>query len=186
MSDAFSLYLELGFYHIVDLHAWDHLLFIVALMAPIPLKSWKPWLAALSAFTLTHTLAMAIQALASIPLAKTWVEWGVLATLWVTAGRVVWLKGVHQPRAKLWILAGLFGLIHGAAFWSDFAVMVPQDAFTWELWLGFTAGVEGGQLAVVASLFLLRTILEQLGWSLRDIALVLGAMCLGVALHLAF
>ncbi|HAB35561.1 MAG TPA: hypothetical protein DCE58_03040 [Cryomorphaceae bacterium] len=186
MSDAFSLYLELGFYHIVDLHAWDHLLFIVALMAPIPFKSWKSWLAALSAFTLTHTLAMAIQALADIPLDKNWVEWAVLATLWITAGRLVWLKGVHQPRAKLWILAGVFGLIHGAAFWSDFAVMVPEGAFTWELWLGFTAGVEGGQLAVVAALFLLRAILEQLGWSLRDIALVLGAMSLGVALHLAF
>jgi hypothetical protein len=99
---------------------------------------------------------------------------------------VVWLKGVHQPKAKLWILAGVFGLIHGAAFWSDFAIMVPEGGFTWELWLGFTAGVEGGQLAVVASLFVLRAILEQLGWSTRDMALVLGSMCLGIALHLAF
>jgi hypothetical protein len=59
MSDALSLYLELGFYHIVDIHAWDHLLFILALMAPIPLKAWKPWLAALSAFTLAQRCASA-------------------------------------------------------------------------------------------------------------------------------
>ncbi len=186
MSDALSLYLELGFYHIVDSHAWDHLLFIIALIAPIPFKAWKSWLAALSAFTFAHTAAMAIQAIGPIPLDKTWIEWAVLATLWITAGRVVWLKGVYQPKAKLWILAGVFGLIHGAAFWSDFAIMVPEGGFTWELWLGFTAGVECGQLAVVASLFVFRAILEQLRWSTRDIALMLGSICLGIALHLAF
>ncbi len=186
MSHALTLYFELGFDHIVDADAWDHLLFLIALMAPIPLKAWKSWLSALSVFTLAHTGSMAIQALAEIPWNKSWIEWGVLATLWITAGRVVWIKGVHHPRTKFWILAGLFGLIHGAAFWSDFAIMVPEGTRTWELWLGFTAGVEGGQLAVVASLFAGRAVLEQLGWSTRDIALVLGSMCLGIALHLAF
>jgi hypothetical protein len=46
--------------------------------------------------------------------------------------------------------------------------------------------VECGQLAVVASLFVFRAILEQLRWSTRDIALMLGSICLGIALHLAF
>ncbi|HAB32434.1 MAG TPA: hypothetical protein DCE13_07810 [Cryomorphaceae bacterium] len=186
MNAAFSLYLELGFYHIVDRFAWDHLLFILALIAPIPLKAWKPWLGALSAFTVGHTLAMAIQALAHIPLNPIWLEASVLGTLVLTAARVVWLKGTHKPQAKLWILAGLFGLIHGAAFWQDFSVMIPPDGLTWELWIGFTSGVELGQLSVVLTYFMVRALMEQLGWSTRDFALAVGAMCLGVALHLAF
>jgi len=186
MNSLLPLYLELGFYHIVDIAAWDHLIFIVALLAPFPIRNWKGWLASLSAFSIAHTAAMAIQAVMDIPIHKASLEWAVWGTLFITAGRLVWLKGSFKPKAKLWILAGVFGLIHGAAFWSDFAIMIPPGAPLWELWVGFTLGVEGGQLAVVFALFFLRGILEQIGWSTREIALVLGAMCLGIALHLAF
>ena len=52
---------ELGFYHILDVAAWDHLLFVAALIAPFAPRDFKLWIAALTAFTLGHTLAMATQ-----------------------------------------------------------------------------------------------------------------------------
>lgn len=182
----FSNFFELGFDHIVQSAGWDHLVFIIALLAPFPLKNWKGWLAAISAFSVAHTLAMALQAVAKWPVPTLILEWVVWSTLIVTSGRLVWLKGVYTPKTKLWILAGLFGIVHGAAFWSEASIMLQGQSGFWELWLGFTLGIECAQIAVVLCLFVLRGILEQLGWSAREIALVLASMCLGVALHLAF
>ena len=72
---------ELGFYHILDVAAWDHLLFVAALIAPFAPRDFKLWLAALTAFTLGHTLSMATQIALSFPLNERLVEGAVLATL---------------------------------------------------------------------------------------------------------
>ena len=182
---------ELGFFHILDVSAWDHLLFVAALIAPFAPRDFKLWLAALTAFTLGHTAAMAGQVAAKIPLNERLVEGAVLATLIFTAGRVVWFKGAPKTSRGKWFSAELllalgFGLVHGLAFAKDLAPLLPTDAGgLWASWGWFALGIEGGQLLVVATVFSLKWMASARGFNPRDFALALGAICLGVSLHLA-
>ena len=56
----FLLYFELGFDHILDLNGYDHLLFIVALCAIYVSSDWKKLLILVTAFTIGHSLTLAL------------------------------------------------------------------------------------------------------------------------------
>ena len=182
---------ELGFFHILDVSAWDHLLFVAALIAPFAPRDFKLWLAALTAFTLGHTAAMAGQVAAKIPLNERLVEGAVLATLIFTAGRVVWFKGAQKMSRRGWLgpelaVAAAFGIIHGLAFAKDLGPLLPSDTGAlWSAWGWFAGGIELGQLSVVAAVFVVRWMASARGFSPKDFALALGALTLGISLHLA-
>ena len=182
---------ELGFFHILDVSAWDHLLFVAALIAPFAPRDFKLWLAALTAFTLGHTMAMAGQVAAKVPLNERLVEGAVLATLVLTAGRVVWFKGAPKMSRRGWLgpelaVAAAFGIIHGLAFAKDLGPLLPSDTGAlWSAWGWFAGGIELGQLSVVAALFAVRWMASARGFSPKDFALALGALTLGISLHLA-
>ena len=182
---------ELGFFHILDVSAWDHLLFVAALIAPFARRDFKLWLAALTAFTLGHTMAMAGQGAAKVPLNERLVEGAVLATLVLTAGRVVWFKGAPKMSRRGWLgpelaVAAAFGIIHGLAFAKDLGPLLPSDTGAlWSAWGWFAGGIELGQLSVVAAVFVVRWMASARGFSPKDFALALGALTLGISLHLA-
>lgn len=182
---------ELGFFHILDVSAWDHLLFVAALIAPFAPRDFKLWLAALTAFTLGHTMAMAGQVAAKVPLNERLVEGAVLATLIFTAGRVVWFKGAPKMIRRRLLgpelaVAAAFGIIHGLAFAKDLGPLLPSDTGAlWSAWGWFAGGIELGQLSVVAAVFVVRWMASARGFSPKDFALALGALTLGISLHLA-
>ena len=182
---------ELGFFHILDVSAWDHLLFVAALIAPFAPRDFKLWLAALTAFTLGHTMAMAGQVAAKVPLNERLVEGAVLATLIFTAGRVVWFKGAPKMSRRGWLgpelaMAAAFGIIHGLAFAKDLGPLLPSDTGAlWSAWGWFAGGIELGQLSVVSAVFAVRWMASARGFSPKDFALALGALTLGISLHLA-
>ena len=182
---------ELGFFHILDVSAWDHLLFVAALIAPFAPRDFKLWLAALTAFTLGHTMAMAGQVAAKVPLNERLVEGAVLATLIFTAGRVVWFKGAPKMSRRGWLgpelaMAAAFGIIHGLAFAKDLGPLLPSDTGAlWSAWGWFAGGIELGQLSVVAAVFVVRWMASARGFSPKGFALALGALTLGISLHLA-
>jgi hypothetical protein len=182
---------ELGFFHILDVSAWDHLLFVAALIAPFAPRDFKLWLAALTAFTLGHTMAMAGQVAAKVPLNERLVEGAVLATLIFTAGRVVWFKGAPKMSRRGWLgpelaMVAAFGIIHGLAFAKDLGPLLPSDTGAlWSAWGWFAGGIELGQLSVVSAVFAVRWMASARGFSPKDFALALGALTLGISLHLA-
>ena len=188
---TFPLFTELGFFHILDAGAWDHLLFVAAMMAPFSVKDMKMWFLALSSFTVGHSLAMAAQVALALSLNSALIEGLVLATLVFTAGRVVWFKGAPKTSRGKWfsaelLLAACFGLVHGLAFANDLAPILPARAGgLWASWGWFALGIEGGQLLVVAAVFSLKWMASARGFNPKDFALALGGICLGVSLHLA-
>ena len=185
------IFAELGFFHILDAQAWDHLLFVAALIAPFAPRDFKYWLGALTAFTLGHTLAMAAQIAMSVTLNERLVEGAVLATLIFTAARVVWFKGAPKMNRRGWlgpelVVAAAFGIIHGLAFAKDLGPLLPADTVAlWAAWGWFAGGIELGQLSVVAAVFVLRWLASARGFTPKDFALALGALTLGISLHLA-
>lgn len=139
----FSLFLKLGWDHILE--GYDHLLFLLVLLAP--LRSVKQVLITVSAFTLTHTISMALVVFGVLTINASLVEAAIAVTIVYSA-----LENLFQTNGtSKWIQAALFGLIHGAGF-SNYLMGIINvsvgDLSIGTVLLGFLVGLELGQLLV--------------------------------------
>lgn len=160
----FSVYLDLGFDHILDPKGYDHILFIVALCAQYRPADWRQLAILVTAFTIGHSLTLALATLEWISVSQTWVEFLIPVTIFVTAIYNVrvepkWTGSIPKPQKRInWYygLALFFGLIHGLGF-SNFlrSALLPgeENELVTQL-LAFNLGVEIGQLSIVAALLL--------------------------------
>lgn len=146
-SGVFLTYLQLGFTHIVP-KGLDHILFVVGLFL-LSIR-WRPLLYQVTAFTLAHsvTLALSMQGIVSLPgrLVETLIA---LSISWVA------IENIATSNLKPWRLAVVFGfgLLHGLGFASVLGELgMPDGRFLVAL-LSFNLGVEVGQLSVVAIAF---------------------------------
>lgn len=134
-------FFDMGLGHILS--GWDHLLFLVALLAGV--KSVRSLAGVVTAFTLAHSLTLAIAALEWVSLPGSFVEIAIaLSIVYVAAENLMKLE-----KRSLWIEALVFGLLHGlgfAGFLGD--ALRREDALLLPLF-GFNVGVEAGQLLVV-------------------------------------
>ena len=145
-------------------HIWigfDHILFLVSLLLPAVLVrrsgAWEPAerlrgaaadvVKVVTAFTLAHSITLSLAALGVVSLPSRVVE-SVIAASVVLAAVNNLLGTVDRRR---WVMAFVFGLIHGFGFASVLADLgLPKDALVLAL-VGFNVGVELGQLAIVAA-----------------------------------
>ena len=81
----FWLYLQLGLEHVLDWNAYDHILFLVALVASYSFSSWKQVLGLVSLFTLGHTLALFLSTYGIVKVDTAYVEFLIPVTIIVTA-----------------------------------------------------------------------------------------------------
>lgn len=150
MSELLT-FIELGFRHITDVLGLDHVLFLLALAAIYRPRDWRAVLWVISAFTVGHsiTLALAVTQLVRLPTA--WIEFLIPVTIVLTACSNV-LGSVsprpHVPTTPLRPLAaGAFGLIHGAGF-ANYLESMFVDRVAVPL-VGFNIGIELGQVVVL-------------------------------------
>ena len=153
MSDM-GAFIQLGFAHITTLGAIDHILFLVALAAIYTVRDWKDMLWVVTAFTVGHsaTLLLAVTGILSVPapLVEFLIPVTIVATcienVIVRQRKVAGGAGYRRP-----VLAGLFGLVHGAGF-ANYLHSVFADRIAVPL-LGFNLGIELGQITVLAVIF---------------------------------
>jgi len=182
--NAFTLYVELGWSHIISMDALDHQLFLTALMSVYLVRDWKRILILVTAFTLGHSLTLALSVLDWIRFASEWVEFLIPVTIVLTA-----LFNFLQPeptenmRRVKYALAAGFGLIHGMGFANNIRFMlVPDESLLGNL-LAFNLGLELGQIAVVIGLIGMGYLLvNRLGLPQRYWFIALNAASFGVAL----
>lgn len=147
MSD-FTVYLTLGFRHITAIGAIDHLLFLIALVAPYRVRDWRHLLGVASAFTLGHSITLALMVTDTVRLPTTLIEF--LIPLTIVAAGIETLRRAGQPPGG-WVrplLAAGFGLIHGAGF-ANFLEQMSTGPVALPL-LAFNLGIELGQVAILA------------------------------------
>lgn len=183
---SFSAYLQLGIEHILDLQGFDHMLFIVALMATYTHRHWKQILVVITAFTLGHSVTLAISALQGPLLPAAWVELMIPITILITAVEGIMVPANQKMGAKLrYGLALFFGLIHGMGFSNFFRALLGQEADIFQPLLAFNLGVELGQLVIVAVILLVLWLTLQV-WNKkqRDVSLVLSSAAAGIAVTL--
>ena len=151
-----GFYFEMGWHHIIAWDALDHLLFVLALSAIYLLGNWKQVLVLVTAFTIGHSLTLALSVYDIIRISDKWVEFLIPCTIVIT-GISNLLEKDYEPRSLRlnYFLALFFGLIHGLGFANALRFMLAKDqGIGWSL-LGFNIGLEAGQVVVVLGILLL-------------------------------
>ena len=141
---AFGSYIPVGFDHILP-QGLDHILFVLGLF--LLSTHLAPLLWQVSAFTLAHTVTLALGALGLVNVPGSIVEPLIAASIVYVAVENIFSTGLSRWRPV--VIFG-FGLLHGLGFASvlgDFGL--PADQFIPAL-IGFNVGVEVGQLTVIA------------------------------------
>lgn len=148
----FSTYLELGFKHILDLNAYDHILFVVALCAVYRLREWRTILWLVTAFTLGHCITLVLSGLEIININAQLVETLIPITIIITAGLNIIGNSQEKKLSYFsYAITAIFGLIHGLGFSNQFKAFLGQNDNIIDLLLPFNVGVELGQLVIVAA-----------------------------------
>jgi len=185
---TFQMYLQLGIEHITDLKGYDHILFLITLMAVYQIRHWKKILILITAFTLGHTTSLIVASFNLVSVPGKWIEFLIPVTILLTA-----LANIFTPKGESskghhiykYAMALGFGLIHGMGF-SNYlkSLILNEDSLAGPLF-SFNLGIEAGQLMIVAGFMLLGIItLEIFKAKPRDWNLVFSGAGMGVAIIL--
>ena len=175
----FAFYFNLGWHHIISWDALDHLLFVLALSAIYLLSNWKQVLVLVTAFTIGHSLTLALSVYDVVRVNDKLVEFLIPCTIVATAVFNLFQKDFSKKSLRLnYFLALFFGLIHGLGFANTIRFMLAKDQqIGWSLF-SFNLGLEAGQIIVVISILLISYLLvtrlmikrKWWVWALSDVA----------------
>jgi hypothetical protein len=150
MND-FAFYFNLGWSHIISADALDHQLFILALSSIYLLENWKPVLVLITAFTIGHSLTLALSVYDVVRIGSNWVEFLIPLTIVITAAINFTRKDFSLKSLRVnYGLALFFGLIHGLGFANTIRFMLAKNQQIALPLFGFNVGLEAGQILVVA------------------------------------
>lgn len=159
----FVFYLKLGWEHIISLDALDHQLFVLVLIAAYTAKDWKRILILVTAFTIGHSVTLALSILNVVRLPSDWVEFLIPLTIVLTAAGNIFMKNKKQSQNKTnYYLALFFGLIHGLGFANTARIMIAKSQSIAVPLLGFNLGLEIGQVVIVAGILVFLSVLLHL------------------------
>jgi hypothetical protein len=150
MSELIS-FMHLGFRHITDLEAMDHILFLVALAAIYRGRDWRDSLWVVSAFTVGHSITLALAVTGTLLLPTRVIEFLIPVTIVATGlENLVVRNRARAPLAGRYrpVFAGVFGLVHGAGF-ANYLRALFSGSIAVPLF-GFNVGIELGQLVVLS------------------------------------
>lgn len=186
MSD-FGFYFGLGWEHIMSIDALDHILFVFVLAAVYTLKDWKQVLILVTAFTIGHSITLALSTLNLVTVKTELVEFLIPCTIVFTAIFNLFQKNFTARSIRLnYFLALFFGLIHGLGFANTLRFILAQDqSLGWALF-GFNVGLEAGQVIVVLVILLLSYLfVNVLKVQRREWVLFASAAIFSLALNMA-
>ena len=200
MND-FGLYFGVGFDHILsrkefynlsNFQGLDHILYIAALCLRYQFADWKKVLILVTAFTIGHSITLALSVLNWIDVSTDWVEFLIPITIVITAlSNLTVKKFSFQTRFPLiYFLALFFGCIHGLGFSNYLKSLLGNTIEIVPRLLAFNLGLEAGQLAIVIILLFISLLTVQLfRFNRREYILyfsgAIGALALEMAIQRA-
>ncbi len=184
----FELYFKLGLQHIADLKGYDHILFILTLCAVYSLKEWKKVLVLVTAFTIGHSLTLALATLDLIRVDGDLIEFLIPLTIFVTAIANLFVRK-QKGNSGLYYLryaaALFFGLIHGLGFSNYLRSLLGSERGMVLPLFSFNVGIEVGQIIIVSLILLLtKVVVDLLGLPKREWHVLLSGAGLGISLVL--
>ncbi|MDY7394749.1 HupE/UreJ family protein [Aureibaculum sp. 2210JD6-5] len=187
--EDFILYLKLGLYHVLDWQAYDHILFLIALVVIYNFSNWKKVIWLVTLFTIAHTLTLALAAYKVINVNISIVEFLIPLTIFITAAvNIFTVKKSKQKNSNVNLFFALFfGLIHGLGFSNYFRMLMDDSEAKLLPLLEFAIGIEIAQVIIVITLLVLGYIAQTFfRISKRDWVLVLSSIVIGVVIPMLF
>jgi len=183
----FWIYFQIGLKHVLDIHAYDHVLFLIALTIPYTFKDWKRILLLVTVFTVGHTLALLLSVFGIIAVKASLVEFLIPITILVTAVFHLFTAGKASKNESvnlIFFVTLFFGIIHGLGFSNYFKTILGGTASSKLVpLLEFALGIEAAQLIVVFVVLVISYIVQTVfRFSKRDWALVMSAFVIGVVI----
>lgn len=185
----FWLYFEIGLRHVLNINAYDHVLFLIGITIPYTFNDWRKWLLLVSLFTLGHTISLILSVFGIIYIKENLVEFLIPITILIVALFNLFTAGKSSKGESITLVAIvtlLFGIIHGLGFSNYFKTILPGATTDKLLPLGeFALGIECAQLIVVFIVLILSFIVQTIfRFSKRDWTLVMSAFIIGVVIPL--
>ncbi len=186
MLENFWFNVEYGINHVLDIKAYDHVLFLIVLTIPYLFKDWKRVLLLVSVFTLGHTLSLTLAAYGAVSVSGGLVEFLIPITILIVALFNVFTAGKGAQKEKVGILfisTLFFGLIHGLGFAREFKMFVGSSDSKLVPLLEFALGIEIAQIIIVFIVlflgFLFQTVFR---FSKRDWIMVVSSIVVGLVI----
>ncbi len=162
--NTFTIFFSLGVEHIVSFSALDHILFITALCLRYQWSDWKKLLVLITAFTIGHSLTLALSTLNIINLPTALTEFFIAVTILFTSINNLFVRSFQfsQKYPLIYFYALVFGLIHGLGFSTLLKNMLGKNETIIGQLLSFNLGIEVSQLFIVAIILMLSFIFVRL------------------------
>lgn len=158
----FSLWFSTGLEHIADLKGYDHILFLLALCGVYTFQNWKNLLILITAFTIGHSLTLALSVLDIMVVEAVWIEFFIPVTIVVTC--IFNLSRLDKPQTGNfglnYFMALFFGLIHGTGFSYLLKSLLGNEESVLMPLLSFNLGIEAGQILIVIAVLLFSLLLS--------------------------
>lgn len=145
----FHIYFTEGIKHITDIQGYDHIAFLFALLAGFTFKDLKKVLILVTAFTIGHSITLALSSFDKILIDSALIEFLIPITIFITALYHLFNKNKEDNVRIMYSFAFFFGLIHGAGFSNYFKSLMGKTANIVEPLFAFNIGVEVGQILIV-------------------------------------
>jgi len=180
--EDFSFYFQWGWSHIISWDAMDHLLFLLALTAVYLFENRKQVIILITAFTIGHSLTLALSIYDTIHFKSSWVEFLIPVTIIITAALNFFRKDLDiKPQGFKYLITLIFGLVHGMGFAGTIKMSLAESQQIAIPLLSFNIGIEVGQIVVVFIILLLsQIVVHQLGFFRKWwVWLLSGISCVG-------
>lgn len=162
MQDFF-FYTRLGLQHVLDINAYDHILFLCALAIPFTFKNWRPVLLLATIFTFTHCLALSLAVYNVLVMDVGLIEFLIPLTIVLTAlFNIIYQKSPEGKKNIVLhaIATAFFGFIHGFGFSNYFSMLIAGQDEKLAPLVGFATGIEISQILIVLCVLVVAYVLQ--------------------------
>ena len=185
--NEFVLYFKMGLHHVLDIKAYDHLLFLIVLAVVFSVNQWKKVLWLVTFFTLGHSVTLILAAYGVLKFRIDIIEFLIPLTIFITG--VVNIIGFQKTFSKKeninLFFALFFGSIHGLGFSNYFRMMIGRSNNKLMPLIEFALGIEIAQIIIVIAILLIGLFLQRfMKVSKRDWILVVSAIVIGFSLSM--
>ena len=184
--EEFKTWFFIGFDHIIDIQALDHTLFILALVIAYDSSQIKKIIFLVTAFTIGHSVTLALSALELISFNQKIIEFSIPLTIFLTALNNIVNRKESKKKfvSSNYIIGLVFGLIHGLGFANYLKALLFKGNIVFELF-AFNVGIEIAQIILVFVFLFLSFLFSRFVFSKReDWILFISALIMGVSLML--
>lgn len=186
MLDDFLFNVEYGVNHVLDIKAYDHVLFLIVLTISYLFKDWKRVFLLVSTFTLGHTLSLILAAYGVVRVHAALIEFLIPVTILMVAVFNIFTAGKGARKAGVGVLfftTLFFGLVHGLGFAREFKMLLGDSDHKLILLLEFALGIEVAQIIIVFIVLFLGYVIQTVfRFSKRDWILVVSAIVVGLVI----